>query len=224
MQCSRFCCGDPRMLGRQWSTLEGHLVYHIVTLSHTHGQRVASLRRPEVAGTAEASRFNFVPHQILSGHMIMPLWVGVHNVLQGKRCHSVILLFLFQYICHSVHLQLTCPQCPPFPACMHTLLRQQEAIVLCEQNFSLQVCTSLLQSWQGLLMVAPGDLWCFNSFYSSIHWQWMKWIKPRWKCKSSIVYMCKFSSVFIHCVDIGRNVTWSSCPGYFKKLGWFATQ
>jgi hypothetical protein len=107
---------------------------------------------------------------------------------------------------------------------MHTLLRQQEAIVLCEQNFSLQVCTSLLQSWQGLLMVAPGDLWCFNSFYSSIHWQWMKWIKPRWKCKSSIVYMCKFSSVFIHCVDIGRNVTWSSCPGYFKKLGWFATQ
>ncbi len=112
-------------------------MYHIVTLSHTHGQRVASLRRPEVAGTAEASRFNFVPHQILSAHMIMPLWVGVHDVLQGKRCHSVILLFLFQYICHSVHLQLICPQCPPCPACMHTLLRLQEAIVLCEQNFSL---------------------------------------------------------------------------------------
>jgi hypothetical protein len=84
MGCCRFCCGAPRMLGRQWSTLEGHLVCHIVILSHTHVQRVASLRRPEVAGTAEASRFNFVSHQILSGHMIMPLWVGVHNVWQGR--------------------------------------------------------------------------------------------------------------------------------------------
>lgn len=143
----------------------------------------------------------------------MPLWVGVHNVLQGKRCHSVILLFLFQYICHSVHLQLMCPQCPPCPACMHTLLRPTGS-----NCALLQVCTSLLQSWLGLLMVAPGDLWCFNSFHSSILWQSMKWIKPRWKWKSSNVWMCKFSSTFIHCVDIGRNVTWSSCPGFRATL------
>ncbi len=130
-------------------------------------------------------------------------------------CHPPVSLSIYLPFCAFA---IDMPQCPPCPACMHTLLRLQEAIVLCEQNFSLQVCTSLLQSWLGLLMVAPGDLWCFNSFYSSIHWQWMKWIKPRWKCKSRNVCMCKFSSVFIHCVDIGRNVTWSSCPGFRATL------
>jgi hypothetical protein len=99
-------------------------VCHTVILSLTHAQRVESLRRPEVAVTAEVSKFSFVPHQILIWHLIMPLWAGVH-VWQGVEV-TIILLFSLLYVCHCVRLQLICAQ---------ALLSNLSLV--CEYSFSL---------------------------------------------------------------------------------------
>lgn len=52
----RCCWEDQRMLVRQWSILEGHLVYPRVIPSPMCVPRAASLRRLVVAVTAEVSR------------------------------------------------------------------------------------------------------------------------------------------------------------------------
>lgn len=59
---NRFCSGDPRMLGRLWSTLALHLVFHTAIPSLMSAPRVGSLRRQEAGGTAEASRFKLLHH------------------------------------------------------------------------------------------------------------------------------------------------------------------